>query len=262
MKVFVFDASQCNGCYGCQIACKDEHCEQEWEGYAAAQPLTGQFWCKIDEKEMGKTPFVHVNYKFTICNHCDDCKLLAAVDDDTVYRRDDGFVVIDPVKAKGRKDLADLCDHVFWNAELELPQKCTGCAHLIDDGWEEPRCVDYCPTEALKFVEESEAQEMGAVASHPGSHLYYMNMPKRRICGTVADRTINEVIIGAKVEIVDAQGNVVDTIETDPLGDFIYKNADEGEYKVRISCKDYKPVIRSVSTVDNDGIVGEVLLQK
>ena len=27
-KVFVFDTSICNGCYCCQIACKDEHCGQ------------------------------------------------------------------------------------------------------------------------------------------------------------------------------------------------------------------------------------------
>ena len=30
MKTFVFDAARCNGCFNCQIACKDEHCGNDW----------------------------------------------------------------------------------------------------------------------------------------------------------------------------------------------------------------------------------------
>ena len=30
MKVFTFDAARCNGCYNCQIACKDEHVANDW----------------------------------------------------------------------------------------------------------------------------------------------------------------------------------------------------------------------------------------
>ena len=193
MKAFLFDASICNGCYGCQIACKDEHCEQAWEGYTAAQPMTGQFWGKITEREMGKTPFVHVNYKFEACGNCDDCKLLELAEDGAVYRRDDGIIIIDPVKAKGQEQLRGVCDKVFWNDAEQVAQKCTGCAHLLDDGWDVPRCVDWCPTGALQFGEESELDLEGAVPAEPGSHLYYKNLPGRRICGTVADREINEI---------------------------------------------------------------------
>lgn len=34
MKVFVVDIAKCNGCYGCQIACKDEHVDNDWMPYA------------------------------------------------------------------------------------------------------------------------------------------------------------------------------------------------------------------------------------
>ena len=43
----------------------------------------------------------------------------------------------------------DACpyDVIFFNEDLNLAQKCTGCAHLLDDGWAEPRCADACPTD-------------------------------------------------------------------------------------------------------------------
>ena len=44
MKVFAIDLSVCNGCYCCQIACKDEHVANDWTPYAKPQPDTGQFW--------------------------------------------------------------------------------------------------------------------------------------------------------------------------------------------------------------------------
>ena len=48
MKTILFDASLCNGCYGCQMACKDEHCGKDWSPIAAEQPTSGQFWCKVN----------------------------------------------------------------------------------------------------------------------------------------------------------------------------------------------------------------------
>ena len=38
MKAFVLDLSICNGCYCCQIACKDEHVANDWMPYAKPQP--------------------------------------------------------------------------------------------------------------------------------------------------------------------------------------------------------------------------------
>ena len=43
---------------------------------------------------------------------------------------------------------------MFWNEELQLPQKCTMCAELLDDPIIrsfEPRCVEACPNQALVF---------------------------------------------------------------------------------------------------------------
>ena len=62
MKVFALDLSICNGCYCCQIACKDEHVGNDWTPYARPQPDTGQFWLKVQENIRGTVPKVRVSY--------------------------------------------------------------------------------------------------------------------------------------------------------------------------------------------------------
>jgi anaerobic selenocysteine-containing dehydrogenase len=39
---------------------------------------------------------------------------------------------------------------IFWNEASQTPQKCSLCCHLLDEGWNEPRCVQACPTGALR----------------------------------------------------------------------------------------------------------------
>ncbi|MEG0758126.1 MAG: 4Fe-4S dicluster domain-containing protein, partial [Raoultibacter sp.] len=106
MKVFVIDQKYCNGCYGCQIACKDEHCGNEWMPYQKAQPDTGHFWMKLQETTHGQVPKVNIEYRPYMCQQCDDPKCAVC---DAVIKRPDGLVTIDPVKAKGRKDIMEAC---------------------------------------------------------------------------------------------------------------------------------------------------------
>ena len=63
-------------------------------------------------------------------------------------------MIIDPDKAKGHPEIVQTCpyDVIYWNEEKQVPQKCTGCAHLIDAGWTETRCSQVCPTNAIKLV--------------------------------------------------------------------------------------------------------------
>lgn len=140
-KAFLIDVDRCNGCHNCQIACKDEHCGQSWLPYAAEQPDTGQFWCKVEQTVHGTVPKVNMTY-LPLIGAQDDA--LADFASDVVTVREDGVMYIDPEKARGRKDIADRFDGVFWNEELQIPQGCAGCAHLLDDGWAVPRCVDAC----------------------------------------------------------------------------------------------------------------------
>ncbi len=45
---------------------------------------------------------------------------------------------------------------IYFNDDLNIAQKCTFCAHLLDQGWTETRCSDACPTGAFTFGEEED----------------------------------------------------------------------------------------------------------
>ena len=227
MKAFVLDLAKCNGCYCCQISCKDEHVVNDWMPYARPQPDYGQFWVKVHEQERGTIPKVKVSYTPVLCAHCDDAKCMAACKADAIYRRPDGMIVIDPAKCTGCKLCPDACPShsIFFNENLNIAQKCTGCAHLIDDGWEVPRCVDSCPTEALSFGDEEQFKaeiaraEVPKLACGPG-RVFYLNVPKKFVAGCVYDPVEKEVVIGAVCKLTDADGQTVYTVETDCFGDF------------------------------------------
>lgn len=269
MKAIIVDLDRCNGCFNCQLACKDEHCDADWMPYAKPQPKSGQFWCRVDQEERGRVPVVRVSYKPQFCGMCDECPLLE-VAPDAVYRREDGIVVIDPGKAAGRRDLVDACPlhMVFYNEELGIAQKCTGCAHLLDNGWSVPRCVDACATDALRFVDECEAvseidqaQTAGELQSL-GSHVYYLHVPKRFIAGTFANRMENEVVIGARVVLYDEADEVVAEQETDEFGDFRFENCEAGIYRVVASIGGRKPIELDADCTEKDVVFDDVFVDR
>ena len=145
------NSARCMACYACFMACKDEHCG--WDtALSKSQPELGQYWMNIVEWERGDNPrHVRTATVPVPCSHCDNPACMAAAKDGAVYKREDGIVIIDPEKAVGQKAIADACPQgsVFWNEELQLPQKCTMCAELLDDpdypGFE-PRCVERART--------------------------------------------------------------------------------------------------------------------
>ena len=267
MKRIVFDESLCNGCYACQFACKDEHCGNDWSPIAAEQPTTGQFWLRMEEEERGSVPEVRVQYTPVICGHCEDAPCLKAGEaDGSVYRREDGLIIIDPEKAKGRQDLVDSCPAglIYWNDEKEIPQKCTGCAHLLDDGWDAPRCVDICATGALKYVDEDKIPE-GAkpldCLSEVKSHALYVNLTKRWIYGCLVDREQNEVLIGAVVKLVDGEGNEVAELKTDEFGEFRFKQLDDGAYKVVAEPEGYQAIELAADIDNKDVVLGDIFVK-
>jgi Fe-S-cluster-containing dehydrogenase component len=244
-KVFVIDIALCSGCYGCQVACKDEHCDNDWRPYAAPQPDTGQFWMKVDEKACGTMPKVKVVYTPTLCNHCGRPVCEEVCPAGAIRKRDDGLTLIDPVECTGCGLCAEACpyDVIYKNETLGICQKCTGCAHLLDNGYKEPRCVEFCPTGALRFGDEDELKDriLGATVLRPEEGLfpkvYYRNVPGQFIAGTVYDPDEKEVIEHAAVTAVT--GGKIIRAQTDDFGDFWLLDLAVGSYDVTISAPGY-----------------------
>jgi len=241
-KVFVIDLSICNGCYTCQFMCKDEHSGNDWTPIAKPQPEVGQFWLKLEERVRGTVPKVKVAYRPHICMHCDNAPCMAACKvKGAKYKRDDGLVIIDPTKCTGCRNCLDVCpyDAIYFNEDLKLAQKCTGCAHLLDNGWAEPRCADACPNLAIRLMDEDDAKALIAKGEvlkpecKTNPRVYYLNMPKKFIAGTIFDPVEDEVYIGADCNLTGPGGKKYN-VKTDAYGDFWFNDIPDGVYKLDI----------------------------
>jgi Fe-S-cluster-containing dehydrogenase component len=272
MKVFAIDLSVCNGCYCCQIACKDEHVANDWTPYAKPQPDTGQFWIGLTELVRGQVPKVKVTYVPKMCHHCDDAPCIEECDVDAIEKRDDGLVLIHPDKCTGCKLCADTCPHdaIFFNEGLNIAQKCTGCAHLLDNDpeeWPVPRCVDQCPTDALRFGEEADfadfIKDAEFINSDAGtkSRVYYKGLPKKFVGGTLYDPNAKEVIIGATCTLKDDENGETFTTTTNNFGDFWFRGLkDDGTFTLTLD-KDGKSTTISDISTDKDLSLGDIPLK-
>jgi len=270
MKAFKVNVSDCIGCYSCQIACKDEHCSNDWTPYAKPQPETGQFWGKIHETTRGKTPHVRVSYVWVPCQHCKDAPCIEACKYDAIIRRDDGLVIIEPKKCTGCQNCIndDACPYgvIFFNWGLYIAQKCTGCAHLLDRGWpiNEPRCVENCPVDTLLFGEEQDLDLTGTEILHPeygtNPRVFYKNLPKKFIRGCVYTSNNEEVVIGATCTLT-GEGSTF-TQETNDWGDFWFDGLkDDGVYELKIDGAGKTKTISNISTAIDVGL-GEIAIDK
>ena len=264
----IVDVANCTNCNNCTLAVQDEHVGNSFPGYAAEMPKHGHRWIDIKRRERGQGTMTDVAYLPTMCQHCDDAPCIEAAKDGAIKKRDDGIVVIDPDKSKGQKQIVDACPYgaIFWNDELEIPQHWIFDAHLLDTGWTEPRCVDVCPTGALRSfkvddatmekltVDEDLAPLRPDLATKPRVH--YKNLWRYTQCfigGTVsAERDgVVDCVEGARV-VLSRGGQAVAETTTDGYGDFKFDRLepDSGAYDIEISAD-------GLGGADRDATLGE-----
>lgn len=261
--ILMIDIEQCENCNNCFLACKDEHYDNDWPPYTLAQPRHGHRWINILRKEQGTFPHISVAYLPKPCFHCADAPCIQNTSQGEIHQRADGIVIIDPEKAKGKKDLVSACPYgaIWWNEESKTPQKCTLCAHLLDEGWKAPRCVQACPTGALTFHTVEEEAIDGFIESHglesldknqeppPKRHqnvpiVLYKNLALYQKCfiaGSVATKKngMAECVEGVVVELFQ-NGHFIDRQESDTFGDFRFSGLSEnsGTYEIKMSWND------------------------
>jgi len=254
----IIDVAQCEDCNNCFLACKDEHYDNDFPGYSLAQPRHGHRWMNIMRKERGRGSLMDVAYLPVPCMHCDNAPCIQKAKEGAVYRREDGILIIDPDKAEGQRGIVDACPYgaIWWNEEKNIPQKCTFCAHLLDEGWKEPRCVQACPTGALRVVHtedpdmqrviESENLETYQANYKTRPRVYYKNLYRFTRCfisGSVAIEVENiaDCSEAANVALIKGSEMIHETV-TDNYGDFKFDNLEEnsGIYTIEINYPGYK----------------------
>lgn len=274
---WVIDINKCNGCYVCQIACKDEHVDNDWTQITKPQPVIGQFWMRVNETTRGTIPKVRTSYVPTPCQHCDNAPCMAAATGGAIYKRPDGIVVIDPAKAVGQKQLVAACPYgaIYWNDALNIPQKCTGCAHLVDSppltGQPRamPRCVDSCPTGALQWGEYADIRGAwdSAEVLHPeyntSPRVRYNQLPKRFVAGALYDPVQDICLEGADVTLTDLTNGAKYYVKTDNYGDFWFEQLPvDHVYSVQIAMAGYYGKTLGAVYPGKDLNLGDIALYK
>lgn len=271
---FLIDVTRCSGCHNCFVACRDEHYGNDYAPYSAPQPLEGQFWMQVKEIERGAYPRPKVDYVPIPCQHCAEAPCMAVAQDGAVYRRDDGIVVIDPVKARGQRQIVEACPYrvVFWNAELEIPQKCALCAHRLDEGEKQPRCSEACPTGAMVFGDLDDpsseiSQRVAALETevlHPEYEcaplVLYHGVPKRFVAGEVVLDGADACARGVKV-VLEGAGVRAETA-SDVFGLFEFEGlAKNAAYRVTVAHEGFRTQEFDIET-HTDVYLGEVVLRR
>ncbi|NLY70219.1 MAG: oxidoreductase [Clostridiales bacterium] len=251
---FVIDVAKCHDCNNCFMACKDEHVGNDWPGYTAAQPRHRHRWMNILRRERGQHRRNDVAYLPMPCQHCENAPCIEA-SKGSIYRRDDGIVMIDMEKAKGNKALVDSCPYgvIYWNDESDIAQKCTMCAHLLDDkSWQPgiPRCAHSCPTGSLKayYIEPEEMEKMTKEEDlkaykeelNTKPHVLYKNLHKFTKNFIAAGVLVDEDCFENAEVTLKSNGNVIATQKTNFFGDFKFDGLENGLYQVDIDAEGRK----------------------
>jgi Fe-S-cluster-containing dehydrogenase component len=273
----IIDVGACMNCQNCVIAYRDEHVGNDFPGYAAPAPAVGEAPIRILRRARGSAPMVDVTYLPVLCNHCDDAPC-QAVGGEAVVKREDGIVLIDPVKAKGRRDIVEACPYgaVVWNEEQNLPQTWIFDAHLLDTGWNEPRCAQACPTDVFQAVKLADA-DMAAKARAEGleplrpdfntkPRVWYRGLSRWRtefVGGSVSleQEGVVDCVEGALVILI-GDGMEIGRAETDAFGDFRFDGLAADGRQLEIEVRHEAGVVRRSFALDGSLYLGELRLER
>lgn len=274
----IIDVAECHNCSNCVLSARDEFTGNSFAHYTAEHPRSGPAVIRLERQVRGHGHHTDVAYRPNLCQHCDDGPCLKAGADGAVKKRADGIVLFDPEKSKGRRDLVDVCPYgaVIWNEEQQLPQTWFFDAHLLDEGWKEPRAVTVCPTRAMQAVKCSD-ETMRARAEAEGlrtlrpelrtePRVHYRNLGRFDRCfiaGTVVARIRDgvECVQEAEVSLV-RDGQVIQTLRSTAFGDFRFDGleAGSGPFLIRAQHPEWGSQSMKVDLQGTSVVVGDLLL--
>jgi len=157
-KAFYFDASACNGCKACVIACKSKNALPVGINFRRVVQYGNGAWVPDPEYPDMLMPSNLFVYSLSVaCMHCQEPACVNACPAKAVEKRDDGIVVVDSDKCIGCRYCEWACPYGApqFDAEDGMMRKCDFCVDVVEQG-EPPDCVAACPMRAMDFGELDE----------------------------------------------------------------------------------------------------------
>lgn len=156
---FVIDLKRCIGCDTCVVGCKVENATPDHQRLKVHDTARA----KVFDRPVG-APDLAQYWLPTMCHHCADAPCIKACPADSLWKREDGMVVLDADKCIGCGRCGEACpyDAISFDAEVGTADKCNMCAHRTDQGLA-PSCQVVCPTRAIHFGDIEDPQSKVSV---------------------------------------------------------------------------------------------------
>lgn len=271
----IVNVGRCENCYNCVIAENDEHLGNAFPGYSAPASIDAESPIRILRRVQGAAPMVETTYLPVMCNHCDDAPCIRAAKG-VIHKRADGIVIIDPEKARGRKDIVKTCPYkaIVWNEEQQLPQIWIFDAHLLDQGWSQPRCQQVCPTEVFEAVKlndramatKAEKEALRPLRPELGTRprVWYRGLERWQTCfigGSVCVRRdgVADCVKGAEVSLSQGSRQLATTL-SDDFGDFRFDGIPLNSGPYRVEARHSFGTAQRECSVQQSCYLGELLL--
>jgi Fe-S-cluster-containing dehydrogenase component len=185
----LIDLDRCQGCMGCEVACKQEN-------ELPVGPRLKQVFTLGPEK-VGKR--LIMEYLPVMCMHCENPACAAVCPAGAIIKNANGVTLVNEMKCHEtdkescKKACISACPYPVppqYNPEKDIVQMCNMCMQRVKRG-EEPSCVKHCMTKCLTFgtvkeltkiVQERGGQtiSLGGVIQNVACHPSVMYLPPKK----------------------------------------------------------------------------------
>jgi len=160
----VIDERRCIGCMACIAACKAEN-----------EVPPGSFRTRVRETVEGRFPYLRMEIRSELCNHCDNPPCVYNCPTRASYKDEEtGMVLLAKEKCVGCKACVAACpyDARYVNHEKGVVDKCTFCSHRVAKG-ETTACVTTCVGGSRVFGDLDDPKSLVSqlLALHPAETL-------------------------------------------------------------------------------------------